>query len=427
MRAPSADDLQRPSAEHRIHDTHDRASLLHRPLPARVRCAVVDTVAHDGPARGRARPHRVLSDVRRPAVRHRHARRRAGGRRRRSTTTAGCCTSSIGAARPGGAVHGAIDWARRFDHMQQHTGQHVLSAAFDACSTRATESFHLGVGHVARSTSRASCRPRRSPRAEDEANRVVWEDRPVAIRFASGRRGRGAAAAQGAEARGHAAADRRRGLRSVGVRRHARRAHRRDRHHRGDRRPSGSAAARGSRLSAAAARSPASARCATRRRQRARAVGAARGTARRDRAAAGRVEGCRSRRSGLQQRLARLRGGGGVAAGAQGRGPRLVADGSRVGRRAQGDRARIVARPRMSWCSRRDPPPLIVVARAADLASTPARCCGGSPTASAAGAAAAPSSRKAGGSRQRAEPRRHPRELTGSSRSPSVDYGYAGQ
>src|SRR5512132_2282032 len=30
-----------------------------------------------------------------------------------------------------GAVHGVVDWARRFEHMQQHTGQHVLSAAFD--------------------------------------------------------------------------------------------------------------------------------------------------------------------------------------------------------------------------------------------------------------------------------------------------------
>jgi len=32
---------------------------------------------------------------------------------------------------PGAVVHGAIDWPRRFDHMQQHTGQHVLSAAFE--------------------------------------------------------------------------------------------------------------------------------------------------------------------------------------------------------------------------------------------------------------------------------------------------------
>src|SRR5262245_18094692 len=35
------------------------------------------------------------------------------------------------AVHAGAAVHGDIDWPRRLDHMQQHTGQHVLSAAFD--------------------------------------------------------------------------------------------------------------------------------------------------------------------------------------------------------------------------------------------------------------------------------------------------------
>ena len=45
------------------------------------------------------------------------------------------------------AVHGTIDWARRFDHMQQHTGQHVLSAAFDRVVGARTESFHLGVDY----------------------------------------------------------------------------------------------------------------------------------------------------------------------------------------------------------------------------------------------------------------------------------------
>ena len=39
---------------------------------------------------------------------------------------------------------GSVDWARRFDHMQQHTGQHVLSAAFDRLLSARTESFHLG-------------------------------------------------------------------------------------------------------------------------------------------------------------------------------------------------------------------------------------------------------------------------------------------
>jgi alanyl-tRNA synthetase len=82
-----------------------------------------------------------------------------------------------------GDVHGAIDWPRRFEHMQQHTGQHVLSAAFDRLVDARTESFHLGSGSstidLNKSLSAADI-----TRVEDEANRVVWEDRPVTIRFA---------------------------------------------------------------------------------------------------------------------------------------------------------------------------------------------------------------------------------------------------
>jgi alanyl-tRNA synthetase len=76
----------------------------------------------------------------------------------------------------GGRVAGAIDWPRRFDHMQQHTGQHVLSAAFEkACGAR-TVSFHLGTAHRLVS-------PHEIAAAEDEANRVVWQDREVGVRF----------------------------------------------------------------------------------------------------------------------------------------------------------------------------------------------------------------------------------------------------
>jgi alanyl-tRNA synthetase len=81
-------------------------------------------------------------------------------------------------------LHGVIDWTRRFDHMQQHTGQHVLSAAFARLFNVRTESFHMGVEYstidLAREVSAAEI-----ARTEDEANRVVWEDRPVSIRFAS--------------------------------------------------------------------------------------------------------------------------------------------------------------------------------------------------------------------------------------------------
>lgn len=84
----------------------------------------------------------------------------------------------------GEVVHGEIDWMRRFDHMQQHTGQHVLSAAFDRVLDNRTMSFHMGgefsTIDLAREVSLADVE-----RCVDEANRVVWEDRAVTIRFAS--------------------------------------------------------------------------------------------------------------------------------------------------------------------------------------------------------------------------------------------------
>jgi alanyl-tRNA synthetase len=83
----------------------------------------------------------------------------------------------------GSRVAGAIDWTRRFDHMQQHTGQHVLSAAFDRVLSARTESFHLGVEYSTIDLAR-ELSPADIARGEAEANRVVWEDRPVAIRFA---------------------------------------------------------------------------------------------------------------------------------------------------------------------------------------------------------------------------------------------------
>jgi alanyl-tRNA synthetase len=82
-----------------------------------------------------------------------------------------------------GPVRGRIDWARRFDHMQQHSGQHVLSAAFDRVVGVATTSVHLGnessTIDLAREVS-----PLEIERAEEEANRIVWSNRAVTVRFA---------------------------------------------------------------------------------------------------------------------------------------------------------------------------------------------------------------------------------------------------
>lgn len=78
-------------------------------------------------------------------------------------------------------VHGAVDAARRIDHIQQHSGQHVLSAAFARVGQASTVSFHLGetistidlaVDGLVGSTLRE---------VEELANQVIAEDRPVTV------------------------------------------------------------------------------------------------------------------------------------------------------------------------------------------------------------------------------------------------------
>jgi alanyl-tRNA synthetase len=83
---------------------------------------------------------------------------------------------------PGAVVAGAVDWARRLEHMQQHTGQHVLSAAFDRLFSNRTESFHLGADSCSIDLAK-EISAHDVARAIDDANRVVWEDRPVTVRF----------------------------------------------------------------------------------------------------------------------------------------------------------------------------------------------------------------------------------------------------
>lgn len=84
----------------------------------------------------------------------------------------------------GAHVHGTVDWGRRFDHMQQHTGQHILSAAFDRHHRVRTTSFHLGTEtasiDLAREVTAAEIAT-----ATRAANDVVWSDREVRVRFAS--------------------------------------------------------------------------------------------------------------------------------------------------------------------------------------------------------------------------------------------------
>jgi alanyl-tRNA synthetase len=82
-------------------------------------------------------------------------------------------------------VAGEIDWPRRFDHMQQHHGQHLLSAAFVQACSMATLSFHLGAASSTIDLDAAALSAEQAAAAEELANSVVWEDRPVLARFVS--------------------------------------------------------------------------------------------------------------------------------------------------------------------------------------------------------------------------------------------------
>jgi alanyl-tRNA synthetase len=84
--------------------------------------------------------------------------------------------------RIGEHAHGKVDWPRRLDHMQQHTGQHVLSAAFDRLFNVRTTSFHLGAETSTIDLAR-EVTPKEIVLAEAEANRVVWDARPVVVRY----------------------------------------------------------------------------------------------------------------------------------------------------------------------------------------------------------------------------------------------------
>jgi alanyl-tRNA synthetase len=83
-----------------------------------------------------------------------------------------------------GEVSGEIDWARRFDHMQQHHGQHLLSAAFDKQGA-STVSFHLGERTCTIDLD-APLGKLDAAKAETLANESIWRDLPVVARDFTG-------------------------------------------------------------------------------------------------------------------------------------------------------------------------------------------------------------------------------------------------
>jgi len=83
----------------------------------------------------------------------------------------------------GQSVHGVIDSARRRDHMQQHSGQHILSQAFVELFNYPTVSFHLGAVASTIDLPVETITREQASQAEDLANRIVQENRSVAVRY----------------------------------------------------------------------------------------------------------------------------------------------------------------------------------------------------------------------------------------------------
>ncbi len=90
-----------------------------------------------------------------------------------------------GPVEQGQAVRGLVDAARRRDHMQQHSGQHVLSAAFVRLFDAPTVSFHMGVESCTIDVAVKALSSSQVAQAEQLANEVGTEDRPVNIKFVS--------------------------------------------------------------------------------------------------------------------------------------------------------------------------------------------------------------------------------------------------
>jgi alanyl-tRNA synthetase len=85
--------------------------------------------------------------------------------------------------KPGSKVRGQIDAKRRRDHMQQHTGQHVLSAAFVRLYNMHTVSFHMADEYCSIDLDTPTLSKEQVEAAERLANEIILENRAVAIRF----------------------------------------------------------------------------------------------------------------------------------------------------------------------------------------------------------------------------------------------------
>ena len=85
------------------------------------------------------------------------------------------------APQAGACVRGVVDWPRRLDHVQQHTGQHILSQAFVELYGAQTRSFRMMADACEIDVDLRDPSDEKIERAVDRANEVIWDDRRVSI------------------------------------------------------------------------------------------------------------------------------------------------------------------------------------------------------------------------------------------------------
>src|SRR5207237_3624732 len=88
----------------------------------------------------------------------------------------------VAAPERGAIVHGRVDWPRRLDHMQLHTGQHILSQAFVTLFNSPTLSFRVLDSACELDIELSNPTTEVIERAVELANNVIWEDRAITIR-----------------------------------------------------------------------------------------------------------------------------------------------------------------------------------------------------------------------------------------------------
>jgi alanyl-tRNA synthetase len=86
------------------------------------------------------------------------------------------------APKVGEVVRGQVDWPRRQDHLQQHTGQHILSQAFIALFDAETRGFRMMDQYSEIDVALDRPTDERIEQAVELANSIIWDDRPVRIR-----------------------------------------------------------------------------------------------------------------------------------------------------------------------------------------------------------------------------------------------------